>query len=235
MRRAVPARDQAQAVARPATGSPATDSAEPAPIRRAVGLSGLAVGSPAVGSLAVGSLGVGSLAVGPSPLAGGSSGAGPAANHVPAQQGADLGALRRQAAQHGGPTIRRMSVGGAPTASSVSGTTSAKHVMAEPGQAADAAAGYGSRTYVTSEAVLTAAVDADAHNFAAGPARSARVDVNASVPIYQYDKTNAPPAGLAAGQPVARSVNGVATNCEIGAVKTGAGEISITHFKKVNP
>jgi hypothetical protein len=126
-----------------------------------------------------------------------------------------------------------MTVGGVPKASTVSGTTSAKHVMAEAGQAADAAAGYGSRTYVTSEATLTAAVDANAHNFAAGAARSARVDVNAVVPIFQYDKTNAPPAGLAAGQPVARSINGVATNCEIGAVKTGAGDVSITHFKKV--
>lgn len=165
------------------------------------------------------------------PLSGLAVGQAPA-KQGPARQGTDLGALRRQAAQHGS-TIRRMSVNGVAKASTVSGTTSAKHVMAEAGQAADAAAGYGSRTYVTSEATLTAAVDANAHDFAAGPARSARVDINASVPIYQYDKTNAPPAGLAAGQPVARSINGVATNCEIGAVKTGAGDISITHFKKV--
>lgn len=202
MRRAVSAKDPSHAGVRSETEQPASNSADAAPIRRAVALSGLAVGQ--------------------------GSAAGPAS----AQAGTDLSALRRQAAQHG-PTIRRMTVGGAPKGSSVSGTTSAKHVMAEPGQAADAAAGYGSRTYVTSEATLTAAVDANAHNFAAGPARSARVDINALVPIYQYDKTNAPPAGLTAGQPVARSINGVATNCEIGAVKTGAGDVSITHFKKV--
>jgi hypothetical protein len=140
-------------------------------------------------------------------------------------------ALRRQADRV--QTIRRMSVGGTAKASSVSGTTRAKHVMAVAGQEADAQAGYGSRTFVTSDAVLTAAVDADAHDFAAGPARSARFDINASVPIYQYDKTNPPPAGLAAGQPVTKSIDGAATNCEIGAVKTGTGDISITHFKKV--
>lgn len=208
MRRALSAKDEAHAGARSDIEQPATDTAEAAPIRRAVGLSGLAV---AAGPTAA-----------PSPASSG-----------PAGQGADLGALRRQAAQHGGPVIRRMTVGGVAVGSSVSGATHTKHVVAEAGQAADAAAGYGSRTFVTSDAVLTAAVDANATNFAAGPARSARVDINAMVPIYQYDKTNAPPAGLAAGQPVARSINGVATNCEIGAVKTGAGAVSITHFKKV--
>jgi hypothetical protein len=209
MRRAAPAKDPSRA-ARPDTEGAAPDSrtADPAPIRRAVALSGLAVGQGAAQHHA-------------------------AQHQGPAHgQGADLGALRRQAAQHG-PTIRRMSVDGVAKVSTVSGTTSAKHVKAEAGQAADAAAGYGSRTYVTSEATLIAAVDANGHNFAPGPGRSARVDINASVPIYQYDKTNAPPAGLAAGQPVARSINGVATNCEIGAVKTGANEVSITHFKKV--
>jgi hypothetical protein len=209
MRRALSAKDEARAGARSGTESPASDTVEAAPIRRTVGLSGLAVAPNAAGPVAAGPVETGPV--------------GPAA---------DLGALRRQAAQHGGPTIRRMTVGGAPAATSVSGVTHTKHVMAEAGQAADAAAGYGSRTFVTSDATLIAAVNADATDFAAGPARSARVDVNAMVPIYQYDKTNAPPAGLAAGQPVARSINGVATNCEIGAVKTGGGDISITHFKR---
>ena len=213
MRRALSAKHEAHAGARSDTELPASDTAEAAPIRRTVGLSGLAVAA-------------GPLAAGPA------TAAGPVASNGPIGHGADLGALRRQAAQHGGPTIRRMTVGGAPAATSVSGTTHAKHVMAEAGQAAAAAAGYGSRTFVTDDATLIAAVNADATDFAAGPARSARVDVNAMVPIYQYDKTNAPPAGLAAGQPVARSINGVATNCEIGAVKTGAGDISITHFKR---
>ena len=219
MRRAVSAKDPSRAGARSDIEPPASDSstADAAPIRRSVALSGLAVGQGPVGQGPVGQGPVGQGAIG----------------QGPAQQGTDLGALRRQAAHRGGPAIRRMTVGGAAVASSVSGTTSAKHVMAEAGQAADAEAGYGSRTYVTSEATLTAAVDANGHNFVAGPARSARVDINASVPIYQYDKTNPPPAGMAAGQPVARSINGVATNCEIGAVKTGAGAVSITHFKKV--
>jgi hypothetical protein len=212
MRRAAAAKGPSRSGARSEAELPAADSgsADAAPIRRAVALSGLAVGPAA---------------------AQGSAGQGLAVGQIQ-PQAADLGALRRQAAQHG-PTIRRMSVNGVAKLSTVSGTTSAKHVMAEAGQAADAAAGYGSRTYVTSEATLTAAVDANGHNFAAGPARSDRVNINASVPIYQYDKTNAPPAGLAAGQPVARSINGVATNCEIGAVKTGTGDVSITHFKKV--
>ena len=214
MRRAVSAKDPSRAGARSDIEPSASDSspADAAPIRRSVALSGLAVGQGPVGQ---------------GPVGQGTVGQGPVG------QGTDLGALRRQAAHRGGPAIRRMTVGGAAVASSVSGTTSAKHVMAEAGQAADAEAGYGSRTYVTSEATLTAAVDANGHNFVAGPARSARVDINAVVPIYQYDKTNPPPAGMAAGQPVARSINGVATNCEIGAVKTGAGAISITHFKKV--
>jgi len=135
--------------------------------------------------------------------------------------------------------VRRMAIGGAPTPSSVSGTTHTKHVMAQPGQAVAAQAGYGSRTFVTSDADLTAAVDAAAHDFAATPARSAREDINATVPIYQYDKTGPPPAGLAAGQPVAQSIAGDPTPCEIGAVKTGDGgptnpaTISITHFKKL--
>ncbi|HEX8078754.1 MAG TPA: hypothetical protein VF557_00940 [Jatrophihabitans sp.] len=205
MRRALSAKDEARAGARSDTESPASDTVEAAPVRRTVGLSGLAVAP--------------------------SAAAGPVANG-PVGPAADLGALRRQAAQHGGPTIRRMTVGGAPAATSVSGATHTKHVMAVAGQAADATAGYGSRTFVTDDATLIGAVNADATDFAAGPARSARVDVNAMVPIYQYDKTNAPPAGLAAGQPVNRTINGVATNCEIGAVKTGAGDISITHFKR---
>jgi len=132
-----------------------------------------------------------------------------------------------------GLAIRRMTVGGAAKASSVSGTTMAKHVMAEAGQAAAAQAGYGSRTFVTDAALLTAAVDADPHDFAAGPARSARHDINAMVTVHQYSKTEAPPAGFAEGRPVAKTIDGVSTNCEIGAVKTGAGDVSITHFKKV--
>jgi hypothetical protein len=207
MRHTAADRARARTEARPDTGLPASDPGDCAPIRRMVGLTGLALAPGA-----------------PTPAA-----VEPARD----QPGANLGALRRQAAQHGGPVIRRMKVDGADVPSSVSGTTSTKHVMALAGQAADAQAGYGSRTFVTSDAILTAAVDADGHDFPAGAARSARHDCRASVPIYQYDKTGAPPAGLAAGQPVNKSIDGVATTCEIGAVKTGAGDISITHFKKV--
>jgi hypothetical protein len=129
--------------------------------------------------------------------------------------------------------IQRMTVGGHAVASTVSGTTHGKHVVALLNQATTAAAEYGSRTFVLADADLTGPVDLNAHNFAANNQRSARTDINANVTIYQYDKRPPFPAGLAANQPVDRTINGVATNCEIGAVKTGPGAVEITHFKKV--
>ena len=115
----------------------------------------------------------------------------------------------------------------------MSGTTSGKHVCAVGDQPAAAKANFGSTTFVTSGALLTAAVDADAHDFASSTSRSDRRDMNATVNIYQYDKTGDPSTGgMAKGQDVACSASDAATNCEIGVVKTGANDLSITHFKK---
>jgi hypothetical protein len=131
------------------------------------------------------------------------------------------------------PRLQRMSVAGTAVASSVSGETRTKHVVASAGQQAAADGGYGDRTFVRSDNVLTAAVDADPHSFAAGAARSGRQDVQAQVTIDQWQKTTRTPAGLAAGQPCTQTITNTASTCEIGAVKTGTGAISITHFKKV--
>jgi hypothetical protein len=126
-----------------------------------------------------------------------------------------------------------MSVRGAHKASEVSSTTRNKHVVALGDQAATAQAGYGSSTFVTSTADLTDAVDANAHDFiGANGVASARFDFEASVKIYLYDKTEAPPAGFAKGKPVSKTIDGVATTCEIGVKKTGDDKIQVTHFKK---
>ena len=126
-----------------------------------------------------------------------------------------------------------MTIGGATTKSSVSGTTQKKHVVALAAQPAEAEAGYGPRTFVTDDKQLTDAVDKNGHDFAPTPGRSARKDVTAKVAIQQFDKTEDPPAGFAKGKPVKKSIDGVEADCEIGAVKTGDGAVSITHFKKI--
>jgi hypothetical protein len=149
------------------------------------------------------------------------------------QRPGGLAALHRQAAGTAAGPIRRMKVGGKATDATVSGTTRKKHVAATGAQQAIATAEFGSMTFVTSDQVLVDAVKANAHNFDSGPGRSDRVDVEITVPIYQWEKTNPPPAGMAKGQPSSKTIDGVATKCEVGVVKTGDDSLSITHFKKL--
>ena len=96
----------------------------------------------------------------------------------------------------------------------------------------------GDLTYVRAVNLLTAAIDADNHDFAASPQASNRVDIHVQVTIDQWDKNVRTPAGRAAGQPSTRTINNTLTPCEIGAVKPGKNpadpeRISITHFQKV--
>lgn len=147
---------------------------------------------------------------------------------------ARVGSLPRKAgAGSGQRRLQRMSVAGTVVDATVSGDTATKHVVAAAGQQAAATGGYGDRTFVRTANVLTAAVDADPHSFAAGAARSARHDIQAQVTIDQWQKTTRTPDGFAAGQASTQTITNTATACEIGALKTGTGAISITHFKKV--
>ena len=126
-----------------------------------------------------------------------------------------------------------MAIRGTKTTPVVAPETRTKHVAPVSAQAAAAEAGYGHRTFVTDEKVLVDAVNANGHDFPeADGVPSARVDINADVPIYQYEKTNPPPAGFAKGQPVTKTIDGVKTTCEIGVTKTGDDRIKIMHFKK---
>jgi hypothetical protein len=130
--------------------------------------------------------------------------------------------------------VQPMSVRGTVTAAVVSGPTRTKHVVPTVSQAVTAVANYGDSTFVASDADLTAAVDGNAHNFLeANGVASARYNFNAMVTIYQFEKRPPFPAGLAKTQPVDQTINGVATNCEIGVVKGGDDAIKVTHFKKV--
>ena len=130
-------------------------------------------------------------------------------------------------------SLQLMKVDGVDTGSTVSGTTMNKHVKATGAQQAAATANFGSSTFVADAALLTTPVDADGHDFPSSTSRSARKDINANVVIYQWTKDAEPGTpGFGAGGAVSRSINGVSTYCEIGAVKTGTNDISITHFKK---
>jgi hypothetical protein len=141
----------------------------------------------------------------------------PARDRALLQQGLEPGVAQRM-------TIRTHAA-----ASNLSIDTATKHVEPAATQAGRAAAEYGSRTFVTDAANITAVVDLDNHNFTeAANSRSARRDFNAMVPISVYMKT---PPDLGAGHPVNQTVNNAATDCEIGAVKTGADQIQVTHFK----
>src|SRR5262249_30441299 len=75
-------------------------------------------------------------------------------------------ALQRTAGNQAvGRMLGRMSVRTAPTPAIVSGETRTKHVVAEADQEAEAKAGYGSRTFVTTEKALTDVIDADPFDF----------------------------------------------------------------------
>ena len=157
-------------------------------------------------------------------------------DHHPSRP-AGLDSLRRQALRvpvAGADTIRRMKIAGVKSAAAVSSTTKKKHVAAAGAQQALATAEFGSMTFVEDEQLLIAAIDADGHDFPAGREASARTDVVANVKISQWEKTNGNvPGGFAKGQPSSKTIDGVVHSCEIGAIKTGDGRISITHFKKL--
>jgi hypothetical protein len=150
----------------------------------------------------------------------------------------EAGAAVTKAARSGTATpqaVQRMSVRGTKTDSVVSSDTHKKHVVAESDRAAAAQAGYGSRTFVAADSDLTTPVDAHLNNFTeANGKASDRVDFNADVTIYQYDKRTPLPAGLKKGEPVDLTVDGEARSCEIGAEKNGVDAIKITHCMK-NP
>lgn len=132
-----------------------------------------------------------------------------------------------------GPRLQRMAIRGTKTRPFVASETKEKHIEAPAAQAAKAEAGYGHRTFVTAESVLIDAVDAYDHDFGE-PNRvaSARLDINAELPIYQFDKTEPPPDGFKKGKPVKKTIDGAKTKCEIGVIKTGDDRLKIMHFKK---
>lgn len=130
--------------------------------------------------------------------------------------------------------IQRMKTQAGDKASEVTSTTHDKHVKDVGSQAADAQAGYGPKTYVTSDSVLTSIVDADPYQFAeANGVKSARKLITNDVVIYQYEKTNAKPAGWAKGEPVHQTINGESKLCEIGVTKGGDEKLKIDHFRYI--
>jgi hypothetical protein len=123
--------------------------------------------------------------------------------------------------------IQKMSVKGNAVASTVSADTHSKHVVATNDQAAAAKANEGSTTFVTSDALITAAVDANNYNFTMTP--SAYRNIYANVVCSRYDKSVNNKQG--AGEAVAIAINAQATNCQIGVQKTRARKLKVTHFK----
>jgi hypothetical protein len=133
-----------------------------------------------------------------------------------------------------GAAIQRMKTRGTAKTSEVSSATHNKHVVAVNGQAQAALDAYTNSTFVLTDADLTGPVDANDHNFLdLANEKSARKNINANVTIYLYNKRAPLPQGNGEGKPVDLAINGVATNCEIGAVKGGDDKIKITHFMKV--
>ena len=136
-----------------------------------------------------------------------------------------------------GPTLQRMSIRGTDKDSVVSTATHNKHVVPDTAtHEALATAGYGPRTFITADSVLTDAVDANDHDFDVPAAtRSGRFNFNADLPVYQFEKTEARPDGWAEGKPVDQTHDGEDTSCEIGVVKPGRSgaveKIEVTHFK----
>jgi hypothetical protein len=153
----------------------------------------------------------------------------------PAAQPAPMIDLQRSAGNQAVTRhIQRMAVRSVKTPSIVSKATHDKHVVAEADQEAEAKAGYGSRTFVTSDGTLTAIVDADPFDFTEPAGRaSARKDIQADVVITQFSKKGDPPASFAKGNDVTKTIDKVSTKCEIGAEKSGDDKIKITHFKKL--
>jgi len=126
------------------------------------------------------------------------------------------------------PCVQRMSIRGTAKAAELSSATRNKHVVALGDQPTTAQQAYSSSTFITAEADILTAVDADAHNFTeSNGAVSGRFDFDAQVSIYQYQK-----AEVGAGKAATLDINGVATTCEIGVKKTGDDRIQVTHFMK---
>lgn len=133
-----------------------------------------------------------------------------------------------------GRVLQRMSVRATKTPSVVSSDTRKKHVFALNAHEAEAEGGYGPRTFVTSDATLTNAVDENDHDFTETANKSsARFDFQTGIPVHQFEKAEAPPAGWAKGKPVSKTVDGEEKPCEIGAIKGGDDAIKVTHFKLI--
>jgi len=144
-------------------------------------------------------------------------------------------ALQQSAGNHAvGRVLQRMSVRSTKSKAVVSSDTRKKHVCAVDAQEAEARGGFGPRTFVASESILTNAVDQDDHDFTeAATTPSARFDFQANIPVHQFEKTEGPPAGWAKGKPVNKTCDGEEKACEIGAIKGGDDIIKVTHFKMI--
>ncbi len=128
-----------------------------------------------------------------------------------------------------------MTIGGVPTPSVVSPPTATKHVEADDvKQEQRARAHHSITTFVRNAAVLTAAVDGDATDFVEELKESDRKDIDATLTITQWVKTNPGAEGLKSEQPVRRDITDEDHLCEIGVKKTGGPNrrLSITHFQK---
>ena len=123
--------------------------------------------------------------------------------------------------------IQMMSVQGINKPSSLYRDTRSKHLVALDLQQSTANNAYLSSTFFTSDGPVKSAVDANDHNFSESTRASARVDINADIPIYQYNKVT---PGF--GNPTTKTIDGTNTQCEIGVIKNGHNDIIINHFKK---
>ena len=121
--------------------------------------------------------------------------------------------------------VQRLKVMGTQVASIVSADTHAKHVKATNQQAAAAKDNYGSTTYVTSDATITAVLDPINWDFRA--VQSTYKNFYRNVTVSVYAKTGEQDAG----KPVARTINEQSTRCQIGVTKSRSGIIRVTHFQ----
>ena len=129
-----------------------------------------------------------------------------------------------------GEQIQRMKIRTVNKVSKVSGATHNKHVVATGAQADTAKAAYLHSTFVTSDNILTAAVDVDDHSFTEEQGvSSGRYDFNTNVVLSLWEKT----AGPGSGNPVSKKIDGVSSPCCIGVKKGGDEKIKITHFRAI--
>lgn len=121
--------------------------------------------------------------------------------------------------------IQMMAIG---KPSSLHPLTRSKHLVALDVQQSTADNAYLHSTFFISDAPVRNAVDTNNHIFPESLSASPRLDINAYIPIYQYDKST-PGRGFS----TTKSKNGENTLCEIGVIKNGHNNIVINHFKKV--